>query len=51
MLTAFWYGMVMLIKVGKGSLPEHYRSVALPARAKPRLDALFAEVEADQGKP
>jgi len=47
----FGMGMVMLIKVGEASLPESYRSVAVPARAKPRLDALFAEAEADQGKP
>nr|WP_309770595.1 pseudoazurin [Agrobacterium larrymoorei] len=47
----FGMGMVMLIKVGETSLPESYRSVAVPARAKPRLDALFAEAEADQGKP
>jgi pseudoazurin len=47
----FGMGMVMLIKVGEGSLPEDYTSVALPTRAKPRLDALFAEAEADQGKP
>ena len=34
-------GMVMLIKVGDAALPESYRSVAHPARAKPRFDALI----------
>ncbi len=34
-------GMVMLIKVGDATLPESYRSVAHPARAKPRFDALI----------
>ncbi|MEJ8308374.1 pseudoazurin [Agrobacterium larrymoorei] len=47
----FGMGMVMLIKVGEASLPESYRGVTLPARAKPRLDDLFAKAEADQDKP
>lgn len=47
----FGMGMVMLIKVGETRLPESYLQVALPSRAKPRLDALFAEAEADRGKP
>ena len=34
-------GMVMLIKVGDAALPESYRSVAHPARAKPRFDTLI----------
>lgn len=34
-------GMVMLIKVGDGELPESYRTIDFPARAKPRLEALF----------
>lgn len=38
-------GMVMLIKVGEASLPESYKAVSLPARAKPRMDALIAQAE------
>ena len=34
-------GMVMLVKVGKAALPESYRAVDMPARAKPRLEELF----------
>lgn len=34
-------GMVMLVKVGKASLPDSYRTVDMPARAKPRLEELF----------
>ncbi|MGV1873525.1 pseudoazurin [Agrobacterium rosae] len=41
-------GMVMLIKVGEATLPESYKSVNHPARAKPRFDALIAAAE---GKP
>lgn len=38
-------GMVMLIKVGEATLPQSYRSISLPARAKPRMDALFSQTE------
>ena len=41
-------GMVMLIKVGDATLPESYKAVNHPARAKPRFDALMAAAE---GKP
>lgn len=34
-------GMVMLIKVGEASLPESYKMIDVPGRAKPRMDALF----------
>lgn len=34
-------GMVMLIKVGEASLPESYKTIDVPGRAKPRMDALF----------
>ena len=42
----FGMGMVMLIKVGDVILPESYRKVTVPARAAPRLEALFAEADA-----
>lgn len=38
-------GMVMLIKVGEATLPESYKAVALPARAKPRMEALLERAE------
>jgi pseudoazurin len=38
-------GMVMLIKVGDATLPDSYKSVNHPARAKPRFDALIAAAE------
>ncbi|WP_082453587.1 pseudoazurin [Rhizobium sp. Leaf262] len=41
-------GMVMLIKVGDATLPESYKAINHPARAKPRFDALMAAAE---GKP
>lgn len=41
-------GMVMLIKVGDATVPDSYKSVNHPARAKPRFDALIAAAE---GKP
>ncbi len=41
-------GMVMLIKVGDATLPESYGSVSLPARAKPRMEALISQA---QGQP
>ena len=34
-------GMVMLIKVGDATLPQSYRTVDMPARAKPRFEELF----------
>ena len=34
-------GMVMLIKVGEATLPQSYRTVDVPGRAKPRLEELF----------
>jgi pseudoazurin len=39
-------GMVMLIKVGDAQLPDSYKAVVHPARAKPRFDALLAAAEA-----
>lgn len=38
-------GMVMLIKVGEAELPQSYREVKFPARAKTRFDDLFASSE------
>ncbi|MBO0126289.1 pseudoazurin [Agrobacterium sp. OT33] len=38
-------GMVMLIKVGEATLPQSYRTVDVPGRAKPRLDDLFEQAE------
>lgn len=38
-------GMVMLIKVGQVTVPESYKAVTLPARAKPRMEALIAQAE------
>lgn len=38
-------GMVMLIKVGDATLPESYKAINHPARAKPRFDALMAAAE------
>ena len=35
-------GMVMLIKVGEAELPQSYREVKFPARAKTRFEELFA---------
>ncbi len=34
-------GMVMLIKVGEAELPQSYREVKFPARAKARFEDLF----------
>ncbi|WP_230058120.1 pseudoazurin [Agrobacterium fabrum] len=36
-------GMVMLIKVGEATLPQSYREVEVPGRAKTRLDDLFEQ--------
>lgn len=41
-------GMVMLIKVGEAELPQAYREVKFPVRAKPRFEAIFAEVDASE---
>lgn len=38
-------GMVMLIKVGDATLPQSYRTVDMPARAKPRFEELFDRAE------
>ncbi|MES5099490.1 pseudoazurin [Agrobacterium sp. BA1120] len=38
-------GMVMLIKVGETTLPESYKAINHPARAKPRFDALMTVAE------
>ena len=38
-------GMVMLIKVGDATLPQSYRTVDMPARAKPRFEELFERAE------
>jgi hypothetical protein len=37
----------MLIKVGHVELPQSYRAIEVPARAKPRFEALFAGAEAE----
>ncbi|MGX5668596.1 pseudoazurin [Rhizobium daejeonense] len=37
----FGMGMVMLIKVGEAELPEQYRQIDIPERARPRMNALF----------
>lgn len=36
-------GMVMLIKVGEAELPQAYREINFPSRAKPRFEGIFAE--------
>lgn len=42
-------GMIMLIKVGGNiTLPESYRTVRQPGRARKRFDALFAKSDAEQ---
>ncbi|UXT92071.1 pseudoazurin [Agrobacterium pusense] len=38
-------GMVMLIRVGDATLPQSYRTVDMPARAKPRFEELFERAE------
>jgi pseudoazurin len=38
-------GMVMLIKVGEATLPQSYKTVEVPGRAKPRLEELFERAE------
>ena len=39
-------GMVMLIKVGAAELPDAFRTIELPARARKRIDAIIAEIDA-----
>lgn len=41
-------GMVMLIKVGEATIPQSYKAVAMPARAKPRMEALISQAENSQ---
>lgn len=43
-------GMVMLIRVGETTLPDSYRGIDFPSRAKPRFEELFAAVDAAAGK-
>jgi pseudoazurin len=38
-------GMVMLIKVGEAVLPQSYKTVDVPGRAKPRFEELFERAE------
>lgn len=38
-------GMIMLIKVGEATVPASYKSVKLPPRSQPRMDALIAQAE------
>lgn len=38
-------GMVMLIKVGEAELPQSYRDVKFPVRAKTRFEELFTVAE------
>ncbi|MFC3073575.1 pseudoazurin [Shinella pollutisoli] len=46
----FGMGMVMLVKVGEAELTEAIRAVEVPARARPRFDAIFARIDAGEGK-
>ena len=46
----FGMGMVMLVKVGEAELTEAIRTVEVPARARPRFDAIFARIDAGEGK-
>ena len=46
----FGMGMVMLVKVGEAELTDAIRKLEVPARARPRFDAIFAEVDAQAGK-
>lgn len=45
----FGMGMVMLVKVGKAELTDAIRKVEVPARARPRFDAIFARIDAGEG--
>lgn len=38
-------GMVMLIKVGEATLPDSYKAVDVPGRAKPRFEEFFERAE------
>lgn len=38
-------GMVMLIKVGEATLPQSYRDIDFPSRARSRFEELFATAE------
>jgi pseudoazurin len=38
-------GMVMLIKVGEAALPQSYKTVDVPGRAKPRFEEFFERAE------
>lgn len=38
-------GMVMLIKVGEATLPQSYKTVDVPGRAKPRFEEFFERAE------
>ncbi|MGV3548505.1 pseudoazurin [Rhizobium sp.] len=44
-------GMVMVIKVGEAEMTEAFRTVEVPARARKRFDAIFAEIDAGAGQP
>lgn len=46
----FGMGMVMLVKVGEAELTETIRTFEVPARARPRFDAIFARIDAGEGK-
>lgn len=40
-------GMVMLLKVGEAELPQSYREIKFPSRAKPRFEEIFREADAN----
>lgn len=42
----FGMGMIMLIKVGEAELTSAIRVLEVPARARSRFDAIFAEIDA-----
>jgi pseudoazurin len=45
----FGMGMVMLVKVGEAELTDSIRTLEVPARARPRFDAIFARIDAGGG--
>lgn len=45
----FGMGMVMLVKVGEAELTEAIRKVEVPARSRPRFDAIFTRIDAGEG--
>ena len=45
----FGMGMVMLVKVGEAELTDSIRTLEVPARARPRFDAIFARIDAGEG--